>query len=430
MKDLIILGASGDLASKKLYPAIYQNFLKGFSCRYIGYGRKTFTRNQFKKLVETSTKSKDRTFLERFTYIQGNYDTKGLEALKDANLNKERIFYLSIPIKQDLLESILKGLKENSLITENTLIVLEKPFGNNLNSAKRLISLLEKYLDEKQIFLVDHYLAKNLIRNLITLRFGNRIFSDIWNNEYIEKIEILTKEKVGIENRGEFYDAMGAIKDMIQNHSLQMLSLVTMKQPEDFNYQSLSKEKTNILKNIQIYEDEYQKHVELGQYKGYLDEKYIPKDSLTETFANLTLEIDTKEWKGVPISLITGKKQDEKRTEIKIYFKGMENCIWQDHCEQVTGNILTINMYPENNITLSINSEHSPHMNLPKSIDLSFTLSEEEVLNLPYANALTDIYSNEKTYTPSYQEILYSWKFVDALEVWLKENRKDILFKY
>lgn len=426
-KDFIILGASGDLTKKKLLPAIYQNYKsKNLDCRYIGYGRKDLSEKQFQSLVKKSTGSKEKKFLNKFSYIQGSYNTEGLNQLTNSNLSDHRIFYLSIPTEYHLFKEILKGLSQNNLITKNTIIAIEKPFGTDTESAKILISLLKEYLNESQIFLVDHYLAKNLIRNLITLRFANPIFSNIWNKEHIEKIEIITKETTGIDGRGEFYDQTGAIKDMIQNHSLQVLSLVTMNIPKDFTNSSISTEKGKILSNL-IRPDN---NIELGQYEGYLEEEYVKEGSLTETYAKVTVEIDTEGWNGIPISMITGKKQDEKRTEIHIFFKGNKDCLWEGNCKQLTSNMLTINLYPENNIVLKINSEFNPSQNLPKSTDLTFSLNEEDQSLLPYANTLIDIYNKDKTYTPSYEEILLSWKFIDALEKQIEGIREDILFKY
>jgi glucose-6-phosphate 1-dehydrogenase len=428
MKDFIILGASGDLTKKKLIPAIYQNYKnQNFTCRYIGFGRKEI--QNYQQIVRESIDKRDRNFEEKFTYIQGQYDSKGFQNLKNLNLSEDRIFYLALPIHHDLLESILKGLKDNNLLNNTTTIAIEKPFGTDLKTAQRLIDLLNEYLDEEQIFLVDHYLAKDLVRNLISLRFANPIFSKIWNRENIQKIEIITKENTGIENRGEYYDKSGAIKDMIQNHVLQVLSLVTMETPKNINSSSLSKQKNAILKKIAISTD-IKKSVELGQYIGYLEEEHIEKNSLTETYARLNIEVKNKEWRDVPITLETGKRLDEKRTEIKIYFNSDANCIWEDNCTLITSNVLTINLYPENNIVLSFNSAFNPSQEFPIKKDLIFSLNTNEKNLLPYANTLVDIYNHDRTYTPSYDEILLSWKFIDELLHKISPIRKDILKRY
>jgi glucose-6-phosphate 1-dehydrogenase len=430
MKNLILFGASGDLAKEKLFPALYENFKKGFTCRYIGYGRTSMSNIAFKKRVKESIGNNDKEFLSYFSYITGDYSQNDLSKLTDIGDPSNTIYYLAIPNRLDIVKNLVLGLKENELITKGSQIVIEKPFGEDYKSAKNLIDFLKKEIGEERIYPIDHYLAKDLVRNLITLRFANPIFENLWDRKYIEKIDIDIKEKDGIKKRGSYYDTTGAIKDMIQNHGLQLLSLITFNQPKSFNFIDFHQEKEEILKNIILFNNDFDHNIEIGQYKGYKKEKYVDQKSNIETFAKIKIGVNNKRWKGVPITITTGKKLNKKETSIKIYFKPFNNCLWGDKCDLVTRNILTINIFPKNDIRLSLNTEFKPNIELPKTKDLIIDLSRDNNLSLPYSNALEDIYNRDKSYIPSFNEILESWSFIDEIEDWLNDKRDKLLRYY
>ena len=430
MNTLILFGASGDLAKEKLFPALYENYKTGYDCTYVGFGRTAISDSEFKDTIKKSIKEKNTDFLSRFSYIQGTYNKKGLRNLVGKVNPNKSIYYLAIPNRYEIVIDLIEGLKENNLISESSQIVLEKPFGNDYKSAKKLISFLKDNVGEEKVYPIDHYLAKDLVRNLITLRFANPVFENLWNNQYIKKIDIDIKEKDGIKNRGEYYDSTGAIKDMIQNHGLQLLSLITFNQPKSFDSNDFHKEKEDVLNHAKIFNSEYKDSVRIGQYKGYKDEEHVNPKSNTETYTSITFEIDNERWKGVPIKITTGKKLEEKITSIKIYFTTFPDCLWQGNCDIVTQNILTINIYPENNIKLTVNTEFKPNIELPKTKELRFDFKKEDMLDLAYANALKDIYNKEKSYTPSFEEILLSWKLVDEIENWLSNIRQDLIKYY
>ena len=430
MKSLVLFGASGDLAKEKLFPALYENYKKGFECKYIGYGRTPMSNVQFRKRIKESIGKNDKKFLSNFTYIKGDYQDNDLKELKNLIEPQNTIYYLAIPNTLRIVKDLVLGLKANGLILDGSQIVIEKPFGENYQSAQELINFLKKEIGEEKIYPIDHYLAKDLVRNLITLRFANPIFENLWNSEYIEKIDIDIKEKDGIRNRGNYYDSTGAIKDMIQNHGLQLLSLITFNQPKSFDFKDFHKEKENILRNISVFNNDFENNIEIGQYKGYKNENSVNRNSNTETFAKLQVEVNNSRWKGVPITITTGKRLEKKETLIKIYFRPFDNCLWDDKCDLVTRNILTINIFPENNIKLSLNTEFKPNIKLPKTKDLVIDLSKDSNLNLPYSNALEDIYNGDKSYIPSFNEILESWKFIDEIEEWLSDKRSKVLRYY
>lgn len=430
MKTLVLFGASGDLAQKKLFPALYENYNRGFQCKYIGYGRTFLTDETFREEVQSAIEKEDTNFLSNFSYVQGAYNKDDLKKLNTLLNPSETIFYLAIPNRFDIVKELVSGLKANKLIKKETQIVIEKPFGQDYKSAQNLKDFLEKRVDEKQIYPIDHYLAKDLVRNLITVRFANPVFENLWSNEYISRVEIEIKEKDGIKERGGYYDKTGAIKDMIQNHALQLLSLITFNQPSSFKSKDFHKEKEEILKNTKIFNTDYDKNIEIGQYKGYKEEAGVEKNSNTETYASISFEVDNERWRGTPIRVTTGKKLEEKLTSIKIYFKTFESCLWEEKCDLVTQNVLTANIYPDNNILLTINTEFKPNLELPKSKSLELGFPKDNLLDLAYSNALKDIYNQEKSYTPSFEEILYSWEIVDRIEGWLVDKRDKILEIY
>jgi glucose-6-phosphate 1-dehydrogenase len=430
MKTFVLFGASGDLAKEKLFPALYENYKKGLYSKYIGYGRTDISDISFRERVAQSIGSSDEEFLDQFSYLQGAYDTDGFKQLKDKIEPSETIYYLAIPNRLEIVKELINGLNYHDLITEGSQLVIEKPFGEDYKSAKELRDLLRKEVGEEKIYPIDHYLAKDLVRNLITLRFANPVFENLWSNEYISRVEIEIKEKDGIKERGGYYDKTGAIKDMIQNHALQLLSLITFNQPSSFKSKDFHKEKEEILKNTKIFNTDYDKNIEIGQYKGYKEEAGVEKNSNTETYASISFEVDNERWRGTPIRVTTGKKLEEKLTSIKIYFKTFESCLWEEKCDLVTQNVLTANIYPDNNILLTINTEFKPNLELPKSKSLELGFPKDNLLDLAYSNALKDIYNQEKSYTPSFEEILYSWEIVDRIEGWLVDKRDKILEIY
>ena len=430
MRNFVIFGASGDLAKKKLYPALWINYQQGCKCRYFGFGRTEFSDESFRKIVEASVPEADRDFISQFKYFSGTYDERGLTSLAQSLGEKDTIFYFALPTRLEIIKDLIPGLVENDLVGKESIVVLEKPFGDDYSSAKELIDFVDDNLGAGRTYLIDHYLAKDLVRNLITLRFANPIFENLWSNKFIEKIEIEASESLGIENRADYYEKSGAIKDMVQNHALQVLSLVTMDQPKTLVSKAFHQEKEKILKKIRMFNNKFDKNIEIGQYKGYLEEPGVKKDSLTETYVAMTLEIDTPRWRGVKVKVKTGKKLKNKQTEVIIYFKSYRSCLWAGQCVQLAQNKLVINFYPHGDIRLSVNTEFNPVENLPKAKDLTFDFSNDVEIAMPYANALKDIYGNDRLYSPSFEEVLLSWKFIDVVENWLDGRRKNLLKKY
>ncbi len=252
---------------------MYFNYNNGFNCEYIGYGRTELSETSFRDIVKESIGQDDAKFLQKFSYVMGSYDKEGLANLKDQLGNVDDIvYYLSLPNRLEIVKSLVNGLKENELIRSSSLFVIEKPLGNNYTSAKELIDLLEENIGNERIFLIDHYLSKELVRNLISVRFSNPIFGHLWNNKYIEKIDIEISEDIGIRKRGQYYGSSGAIKDMVQSHGLELLALVTINQPDIFETESFRFEKEKVLKNVRVFNGDLENNIRIGQYKGYRED--------------------------------------------------------------------------------------------------------------------------------------------------------------
>jgi len=436
-KKFIIFGASGDLARKRLYPALFDLFLKNIKFdEYIGYGRTKFTQEEFKDFAKKALAQKEQAgqkdFLACLKYVSGSYDANGLKNLRTAIAPQDKtIFYLSIPTSYELVSDILVGLDENELIDKETQMALEKPFGSDYASADKLNKLLLEHFDEKQIYRIDHYLAKDLVRDLLTLRFTNSIFEPLWNNKYIESIIIQIKEEAGIADRGEFYDQTGAIRDVIQNHALQLLALTTMEQPDEFLPASIHQKKQEIFKKLRLYGGKGIENIEIGQNKAYRQREHIKQSSLTETFASLKAEVNSPRWRGVPITLLTGKKMDEQSTDIIVRFKISKNHLWQSEKNCRENNELHFNIQPKNHIELKLNFGFDSQENCALPIKLKFGFQDNHfIFKDAYENALHDLQKKDQGIFLSSKEILLSWKFIDQVLIIADKNRSKILKYY
>lgn len=318
--EFVLFGASGDLAKEKLFPALYTVFASGKRANFIGYARTPMSTEEFRKIVKNSVKSRGKKvdekilseFVASWIYVAGSYDSKGLEKLPKCGKNFYRYYYLAIPTSAELVQNICEGLAQDDCIAPDSVIVLEKPFGFDYASAQKLNRILGKYFSEKQIYRIDHYLARDLVQDLLALRFANPIFEQIWNGKYIEEIRIEIKEQEGIRGRGQYYEKAGAIRDMLQNHALQLLELTVMNQPKNLTPEAIHKEKLKVIKKMKLYEFGNEMPIKIGQYKGYRDEPFVAKDSLVETKAEIAVEVDLPKWRRVPIRIMFRQKNGQK----------------------------------------------------------------------------------------------------------------------
>ncbi len=441
-KEFVLFGASGDLARQKLYPALFTLFDPGASMRYIGFARSEMSLSVFRESVKSSVLAEDtgadkerlEAFCSAWTYVSGSYDASGIAQIAQSETGSEseveRFFYLSIPSGEELIASIADGLKEHGLINDLSAIVLEKPFGSDYASAERINDLLSKYFSESQIFRIDHYLAKDLVQDLLALRFANPVFDPVWNGKYIDRIEIDIKETEGIRGRGQYYDQSGVIRDMVQNHALQLLAFTVMDQPENLSAASIHKEKIAVLKKVRLWDAETAS-VSIGQYEGYREEPYVAKDSLTETKASLTVCVDTPAWKSVPITILSGKKLDEKTTDITVYFKKRPHSMWDASGCSLSENVIRVNVAPHNDIRLRLNSEFDLRKKCAFPTELRFGFQDNRfILNEPYENALRDLFARDQSIFINSEEIALSWKFIDDVLASIEPKRAEMLAIY
>jgi glucose-6-phosphate 1-dehydrogenase len=334
---VVIFGASGDLTRRKLLPAFYHLFVEGLlpqGFSITGYARTAMSDEQFQEQARRSIQEFARCdvppeeeweeFRSRLSYISGEFDSEGaMEELREhlARMDKDmgtaegRFFYCATPPAAYPL--IVDRLEEAGMHGDSK-IVIEKPFGHDLESARKLNDELHRAFDESQIFRIDHYLGKETVQNILAFRFANGMFEPIWNRRYIDNVQITVAEEIGIEGRGAFHEQTGTIRDMVETHLFQVATILAMEPPVSFDPDRLRDEKVRVLRSMRPVEPE---KVVRGQFVGYRDEPDVAKDSQAETFAAMQVEIDNWRWAGVPFSLRTGKKLKRKVTEVSLSFR-------------------------------------------------------------------------------------------------------------
>ncbi len=388
---IVIFGASGDLTGRKLIPALFQMFVKKSLPRQfniVGCARTPHSHEGFRDTLHQfdpeNFSQYDKKWLEfagHIFYQPMLYDT--IESYKElalflaeidtkSNTQGNRIFDLAVP--PHLYPLISKMLGEAGLAQENTgrngwsRIIIEKPFGHDLKSARELQSTLEQDFKEEQIYRIDHYLAKETVQNILTFRFANAIFEPLWNRSYIDYVGIMAAEKLGVENRAGYYEQAGVVRDMFQNHMLQLLSLIAMESPSHFEADCVRDEKTKVFRSLRHFAERPGEDLILGQYgPGSIDEKSVPGyrqekgvgiNSLTATFAMMRLFVDNWRWQGVPFYLVSGKRLAQKETKIVIQFKKVPHTMFHNVLEKkISANRLILGIYPEEEIKLTFQTK-------------------------------------------------------------------------
>lgn len=445
---LVVFGATGDLAQKKIYPSLFDLFSKGLLPKkfvVIAFGRRDFNDESYRSFVREAIESKKKgsdpssltSFLSTVRYIKGDFDdlstyqklSDGLaDTDKQFNVCANKLFYLAVP--PALYETILLKIHKSGLTIPCangegwTRVLIEKPFGKDIQTARRLDRLLGKLFKEVQIFRIDHYLAKETVRNILAFRFSNAIFEPIWNRKYIERIEIRAFEKDTVGSRGVLYDGLGALRDVGQNHLLSMLSLIAMEYPKNFSAQELQKARAQVVKNFASFGSSAIKKIVRGQYRGYTAESGVAADSQTETFFSLTTYLKGSRWKGVPIELSAGKGLSENRAEIRVHFKDVDS----GARDVVTNrNILTFRIQPDEGISILFwvkkpgLKETGVH---PQTLSFNYADTPETTM-LPdaYEQVLYDCLRGDQTLFASTDEVEAAWKLVTpVLEKWGKNT--------
>ncbi len=430
----IIFGITGDLAGRKLLPALLNLYVKNNLPKkfaIVGFSRRPFTREDFRQFIRIHMKVKVgqykeediKHFIDHMYYEQGNFDNPQSYAqlsqrlkLIDDNFGQcsNKLFHLSIP--PSLYESIFDHLANSGLTIPCggdegwTRVLVEKPFGNDVETAKNLDKKLGQLFNENQIFRIDHYLAKEALQNIMAFRFANSLFEPLWNHHHIDKVHIKLLEKIGMEGRGATYDYIGALKDVGQNHILQMLALVAMDNPDSFDASDIRSARAHILKHLRpMTTRNINQFAVKGQYEGYKSEVGVREHTQTETYFRLETYIDTSRWKNVPFYLESGKSLYETKTEIDIYFKNEV---------EDRQNILTFRIQPDEGIKIRFWVK-TPGFDMkvePKTMKFKYAdFQSLSVLPDAYEKVLFDAIMGDQTLFTSTDEVLYAWKYISTV---------------
>lgn len=444
--DFIVFGALGDLARRKLFPALYQlecSKLLAKDTRIIGVARDGIEETKFKENIEKSllefvgkerfTREVWERFAKRIYYCEIDLSNiNAYQTLADLVAPSEKrdiISYLATPPM--LFAKICEGLSKHHLNGPNTRVVLEKPLGHDLTSSLRINDSVAEYFQENQIYRIDHYLGKETVLNLLALRFANSIFSDQWNHSCIDHIQITAAEQVGVEGRWSYYDDAGQLRDMVQNHLLQVLALIAMEPPTTLNAESVREEKIKVLRSLRpISLDNARQDTVRGQYgpgfvgdtkvPGYLEEDGAKKDSETETFVALKAHIDNWRWSNVPFYLRTGKRMAQKRTEVVISFKPQPHNIFHETVNPLPPNRLIIRLQPDEGIEIQMMNKVpglGKQMQLkPTTLDLSFdeTFRNKRIADA-YERLLLEVIHGNQYLFVAREEVEHAWRWIDGI---------------
>ena len=448
---ITFFGATGDLASRKLYPALFRLFQKGFIRNHfavIGTARREWTDEHFREVVVKSVQSltedvnQAEEFASHFYYQAHNVtDTHHYVVLKELSekldqqygIEGNRIFYLAMA--PSFFGTITQHLKDEALLTNHgyNRLIIEKPFGKDYESAQILNEQLRHSFDENQIYRIDHYLGKEMIQNITAVRFANRVFETMWNREHIDNIQITLAEQVGVEERGGYYETSGALRDMVQNHILQILALVAMEPPQSF--EAVRQNKINVLEQLRHYSpDEVAKNFVRGQYgpsldgslPGYRQDQNVSDDSNMETYVAGKVFIDNERWKDVPFYVRTGKSLNSKTTVIDVVFKEADSPLFEHETKgKCPSNRISIHITPKEGFCFIINSKAVGNSyglqtsHLEKIFDKNFGLSSPEA----YERLILDCMEGDMTNFTHWEEVAASWKFVDRIrQAWDAES--------
>lgn len=465
---LVIFGASGDLTSRKLVPSLFNLFVaKQLPKNFIvlGASRSDMTDTAFRKKVAleskylkekftNKTEEDIQEFANKFFYedLGSDYDTnysKLRKRVEDLNNKYDTggniMYYLSTP--PTLYEPIAKNLADAGLNTQNNgwkRIIVEKPFGYSLETAKALNAGLQKYFSESQIYRIDHYLGKETVQNLLVTRFANSIFEPLWNRNYIHHVEITNAESVGVEKRGGYYDKSGALRDMFQNHLLQIVSLIVMEPPIGDQPEEIRNEKVKALKSLRIMKDDKTLHDNTirGQYmaskingekvKGYREEEGVDANSTTETYAAIKFFVDNWRWKDVPFYVRTAKRMPTKVTEVVIHFKAPHHQIFQDSSLNNKDNKLIIRIQPDEGILMKFGVKVPGQGFKVERANLDFyysSLAETHVMEA-YERLLLDAMQGDATLYARADEVEAAWEFVDPILDYWKKGKNVRMYGY
>ncbi len=458
---MVLFGVTGDLSRKKIMPAIYDLANRGLlppGFSLVGFARRDWADQDFAQIVHDAVKEHARTpfreevwkqLSEGFRFVPGNFDdddsfenlrrtVEELDQLRGTGGNMA--FYLAIP--PSFFGTVVDQLQKHGLADGREdqwrRVVVEKPFGHDLESARELNDVLDGVFDAESIFRIDHYLGKETVQNILAMRFANNMFEPIWNANYVDHVQITMAEDIGIGGRAGYYDGIGAARDVIQNHLLQLMALVAMEEPIAFDAESLRLEKQKVLASAQL-PNRLDLTTARGQYSagwaggeeviGFLEEEGIKKTSSTETFAAITVLVETRRWAGVPFYLRTGKRLGRRVTEVAIVFKRAPHLPFNEHStEDLSQNALVIRVQPDEGMTLRFGSKvpgtamEIRDVNMDFAYGGSFTEASAEA----YERLILDVLLGDPPLFPQHEEVELSWMLLDpVIERWAKKGTPE-----
>ena len=452
--SIVIFGASGDLTQRKLVPSLFHLYHKGRmpkQFRIVGYGGTAFSEDQFRAHLEEGLKkfasyefNEDewKAFAANVFYQQGRYtDLADFKKLGSFLKNWEttagnRMYYMATP--PGVFPNIIDLLGLTGQLEENNgwrRVVIEKPFGTDLESARSLNEQIHKALNEKQIYRIDHYLGKETVQNILVSRFANTIFEPLWNRNYIDHVEITVAEQVGVEHRARFYDQVGVLRDMFQNHLLQLVSLVAMEPPVSFDATALRNEKVKVLSAIQPMKEEDVPHRTVrAQYQGYREEEGVDPQSTTATYAAVRLQIDNWRWQGVPFYLRSGKCLKEKLSQITIEFKEPPHLLFPNGTDHMTPNMLVLYLQPDEGVHLRFEAKVPDTVSKMRSVDMEFHYADsfgKTAIPESYERLLLDALIGDASLFTRADEVETAWGLIDPiLQAWEASRNKQTLASY
>ena len=449
--SLVIFGVTGDLARKKLMPAVYDLANRGLlppGFSLVGFARRDWADQDFGQVVYDAVREHARTpfredvwrhLAEGFRFVPGDFDDDAAfdqlsETVRDLDAERgtggNHAFYLSIPPKY--FAQVCQQLKRSGLSTSEgdswRRVVIEKPFGHDLASARELNAIVSEVFPHDSVFRIDHYLGKETVQNVLALRFANQMFEPIWNANYVDHVQITMAEDIGIGGRAGYYDGIGAARDVIQNHLLQLLALTAMEEPVSFEAHDLRAEKEKVLSAVRVPQD-IDAATARGQYAagwqggqpvvGYLQEDGIDKRTTTETYAAVKLEIDTRRWAGVPFYLRTGKRLGRRVTEIAIVFKQAPHLPFEKTATEELGrNALVVRVQPDEGITMRFGSKVPGTAMEVRDVTMDFGYGHAFTESSPeaYERLILDVLLGDPPLFPRHQEVEMSWRILDPIE--------------
>ncbi len=459
---LVIFGVTGDLAKRKLLPAIYDLANRGLlppSFALTGFARRDWSTEDFAEIVHDAVREHARTeFSERtweqlasgFRFVQGEFDDDAAFdelARTVAALDAERgtggnhAFYLSVPPRSfPLVLNQLKrsGLSEPASDTWRR-VVIEKPFGHDLQSAQELDAVVSEVFPEDSVFRIDHYLGKETVQNILAMRFANQLFEPVWNNHYVDHVQITMAEDIGIGSRAGYYDGIGAARDVIQNHLLQLLALTAMEEPFSFDATALRREKEKVLSAVRLGEDlstttargQYAAGWQGGEHvRSYHEEDGIAPDSVTETYAAMRLEVGSRRWAGVPFYLRAGKRLGRRVTEIAVVFKRAPHMPFDlGDAGELGQNALVFRVQPDEGVTIRFGAKVPGTAMEVRDVTMDFGYGNAFTENSPeaYERLILDVLLGDPPLFPHQREVELSWRILDPItEFWESEGRPEL----